>query len=58
MVAVDQHGWLSWTIYGIGLAVLVTGALLRATWRERRQQWMREEMHRRLTQLSTPAYSN
>jgi len=58
MVAVNQRGWLSWTVYGIGLAVLVTGVLLRGTWRERRQQWMREEMQRRLAQLPTPAHSN
>jgi hypothetical protein len=58
MVAVNQRGWLSWTVYGIGLAVLATGVVLRGTWRERRQQWMREQMHRRLAQLPTPAHSN
>lgn len=54
MVAVNQRGWLSWTVYGIGLAVLVTGILLRGTWRERRQQWMRGEMHRRLDSCRRP----
>jgi hypothetical protein len=53
MVAVNQRGGLPWTVYGIGLAVLMTGVLLRGTWRERRQRWMREEMHRRLVQLPT-----
>lgn len=47
LVAVDQRGWISWIVYGVGLAVLVTGVLLRAVWRDRRQQWMSEEMHRR-----------
>jgi hypothetical protein len=51
MVAVNERGWLSWTVYGVGLAVLVTGVLLRRTWRELRQQWMQKEMHRRLAQL-------
>ena len=50
LVAVDQRGWISWTVYGAGLAALITGTLLRATWRERRQQWMQEEMHRRREQ--------
>lgn len=52
LVAADQRGWVSWTAYGVGLAVLITGMLLRATWRDRRQQWMREEMHRRREQLA------
>ncbi len=58
MVAVDQRDWRSWTVYGAGLTVLVTGALLRRTWRERRQQWMRAEMHRRLAQLQIPQHAN
>lgn len=53
LVAINQRDWTSWTVYGVGLAVLVTGALLRAAWRERRQQWMREEMHRRREQLAS-----
>jgi hypothetical protein len=51
LVAIDQRGWISWAVYGVGLAVLITGMLLRAIWRERRQQWMRDEMHRRLERL-------
>lgn len=52
LVSADQRGRISWTVYGIGLAVLIAGMLLRATWHDRRQQWMREEMHRRHEQLA------
>ena len=52
MVTIDQRGAISWTVYGIGLLVLAIGVALRATWRDRRQQWMREEKDRRREELA------
>ncbi|MFL0360908.1 hypothetical protein [Curtobacterium flaccumfaciens] len=58
MVVINQRSWVSWAVYGTGLAVLVTGVLLRGAGRELRQQWMREEMQRRLARMPALEHTN